>query len=325
MDRLILIEVRDRRLHLRGRQRVEQFPATIGRAYDNTIILDDRYVDAHHARLLLDDDGCIVLEDLGSVNGVLEGTNGPRTARLRLPSGGTARLGETVLRVVDAGHPVAPAIPRASESRFVRSLRQPAMAWALIAATALVFMGGVWLGSFDTIRVATLVSDAIFLVAGLAIWAGIWALVGRGLGSQPRFLSHLAIASAGILASTVLTVVVSWVEFLLPGGALRAVLQFSGQVLILATVLSLHLGLVSTMLPRRRRIVALASTLALIGLTQFTSWAEHDEFDTSLSYSDALEPIGAGLVHTRSLDQFLGDVTELQATVDTLAARADRR
>ena len=72
-------------------------PLTIGRAGDNTAVLDgDEYASAQHARVEAQRDGVWIL-DLGSTNGTW--VNGERMdGRHRLRDGDTVRIGETQLR-----------------------------------------------------------------------------------------------------------------------------------------------------------------------------------------------------------------------------------
>jgi len=324
MDRVILVEVRDRRLHLRSRHRLERFPISIGRAYDNDIIVDDRYVDAHHASLSLDDDGVVVIEDLESVNGVKDGLRGARAARIRLPSGGTVRLGETVLRMLDVGHNVARAVPLADEGRLVSALLTPTAAWCVVGGSVLLAMLLAWLRQYSGERAVVLISAALFLFLGLCIWAGIWAIVGRSQGGRGRFLTHLAIASLALSAATLWVAAMDYMEFLWPELALRPAIQYGGSVLIVAAALSAHLGLVSMLSRPRRMAIAGLATIVLLGLAEVGSWADENEFDNALHYSDVVRPMGAGLAHTVTLDRFLDDAGGLRADLDSLAERRNR-
>ena len=60
MEKIIFVELLDRREHLQQRFRIESFPLTIGRAYTNDIILEDRHVSPEHVRIRLDEDGKLV-------------------------------------------------------------------------------------------------------------------------------------------------------------------------------------------------------------------------------------------------------------------------
>lgn len=320
---MIILEVRDRRLHLLARQRVQEFPVRIGRAYDNDVILDDRHVDAHHAALSLDDDGVVVIEDLGSINGVRDGLRGASSPRLRLASGGTVRLGETVLRVLDAGHAVARAVPLAHESRLARLVRTPSAAWIAIGGSMLLSMLMASFRLYDGESAVAAVSAAFLVLALLSIWAGIWALVGRAQGGRAGFLTHLAIASAATAAGTLWVAAAGYLEFLWPDFPPRSFLESAGTCAVFVAALSAHLSLVTTMSRRRRLLTSGVVTLGLIGLVAIGELSESSGFDNGLHYSDVLRPMGRSVVHTVTLENFLGDAAAMRPELDSLARAED--
>ena len=70
---------------------------SIGRAAENTLVLDDDYVSSRHARLF-PHEGAWVVEDLGSTNGTyLDRTR--LTAPTVVPVGMPVRIGKTVLEL----------------------------------------------------------------------------------------------------------------------------------------------------------------------------------------------------------------------------------
>ena len=74
-----------------------QGPVTLGRASDSSLVLDDDFASAHHARLV-PRDGQWFVEDLGSTNG----TYLDRTKVVRptpVPIGVPVRIGKTVLEL----------------------------------------------------------------------------------------------------------------------------------------------------------------------------------------------------------------------------------
>jgi hypothetical protein len=319
----MILEVRDRRLNLLARQRVERFPVRIGRAYDNDVILDDRHVDGHHAVLYLDDDGVVVVEDLGSVNGVRDGLRGAASPRLRLPSGGTVRLGETVLRVLDAGHAVARAVPLAHESRLARLVRTRSAAWVAIGGSMLLSMLLASFRLYDGESAVAAVSAAFLVLALLSVWAGIWAIVGRAQGGRAGFLTHLAIASTATAAGTLWVAAAGYLEFLWPDLPARRFLESAGTCAVFIAALSAHLSLVSTMSRQRRLLTSGIVTLGLIALVGVGEMSDSSDFDNGLHYSDELRPLGQGLAHTVTLDNFLGDAAAMRPTLDSLARDED--
>ncbi len=72
-------------------------PITIGRAPDSTLVVDDEYASARHARLF-PHEGQWVVEDLGSTNGTWIGKT-RLTAPTVLQMGQSLRVGQTVLEL----------------------------------------------------------------------------------------------------------------------------------------------------------------------------------------------------------------------------------
>jgi hypothetical protein len=79
-----------------GRAFLLRGPVTLGRAADNTIVVEDPFASGHHARVWVDGGRCWV-EDLESTNGTC--VAGRRIAgRVELAPGAEVRIGDSVLR-----------------------------------------------------------------------------------------------------------------------------------------------------------------------------------------------------------------------------------
>ena len=85
MGEMISVEVLSRHRDVVARYRSDASATTVGRAYDNDIVVDDPAVAAHHLRIFRDEGGSLIAEDLGSANGLFEGDSDKRSARLPLP------------------------------------------------------------------------------------------------------------------------------------------------------------------------------------------------------------------------------------------------
>jgi len=72
-------------------------PVTIGRAPTSTVVIEDDYASANHARIV-PGDGEWIVEDLGSTNGTFVG-NKRVTTPVPLPVGVPLRVGQTVLQL----------------------------------------------------------------------------------------------------------------------------------------------------------------------------------------------------------------------------------
>ena len=76
----------------------------VGRGYDNDVVIDDPYVAARHLRVFRDEEGQLVAEDLGSVNGLYLDRDSRRRARILIDPERPLRVGYTLVRVRGPGY-----------------------------------------------------------------------------------------------------------------------------------------------------------------------------------------------------------------------------
>jgi hypothetical protein len=314
----IVVEVLDRHGAVTQRVRVERFPAVIGRAYTCDVILDDRHVDAQHARLALTETGGLVIEDLGSVNGLRLAGSASRTASCEVSGGTVVRLGQTTVRIVAADQPVPPALPLPRSGRLATMLEGTRAPLAVALAGLLLTLLTTWLQDPGSASAAAPLGVALAVAGGAALWAGTWALAGRITVHRPAFLPHFALTWLFLVATGVLGLVASYAEFLVPEWTALQVLEALGGILLLVALLYEQLGLATT-LSRRRRVVrsvvvvgALIALGALVGKT-----AESDEQYVRVGTS--LKPLPASLVPAGTPERFLERAATLQREVDRLA------
>ena len=70
MAAMMWIEVLGRDGEVLARERIEGDEARIGRAFDNDVVVNDPHVAPHHLRVHRGEDGVLVAEDLGNLNGL---------------------------------------------------------------------------------------------------------------------------------------------------------------------------------------------------------------------------------------------------------------
>jgi hypothetical protein len=193
MDEVIWIEVLSRHRAVVARHRCTSRGVRIGRAYTNDVILDDPYVAPEHAYIARDEDGRLVVEDLGTANGIHAADGRQRLDRLALDNDSLFRVGHTWLRLRRIDHAVAP------ERQFAQQSR----AWPVIAALAVALLaseaGSVWLGDYGEPKALSYVVPVVMLAAGVAVWSALWAIVSRVFAGQARFDRILIAALLGAL------------------------------------------------------------------------------------------------------------------------------
>lgn len=312
---------------VRERVRLGDAPLTIGRALDNGLVLDDPHVDAHHARLVRDPDGNVVLEDLGSVNRIDTTWEGRRD-RVPVTHGTTVTLGRTTLRIRDEQAVVPAAIPLHAASAGAEA---PARWHERTDGRAGIIAGALAIAAIDTWLQSTErgAASAVFgtLLVGAAMtiaWAGIWAIAGRVVLGQFRFLAHVTVVALAFAAFAVIDLLDGWSAFLFPSVESFALFQTFAMVGLLASLVAWHLGS-ATHLPRaqRWRIGAIAGVVVL-SLLGVSALLEEEAFTEAASFSGVIKPLSTSLVPTESTEEFTKSITDLRGEIDSLLVARDR-
>ena len=189
---VMFAEFLDHRGRVIRRARIDGFPATLGRARTNDVIIDDPKVCPQHAELVTMDDRGVVLRDLDSINGTRRTGYDQRVTELAVKSGTRFRMGDTTIRLLTPDHPVAATqIDRVSgiERLLPVRARGPALvgtAVLLIPLAIVQAMSATW----EAPATEALLSVMAFLSVGV-VWAGFWTLVNRLVARRYRFAEHL--------------------------------------------------------------------------------------------------------------------------------------
>lgn len=259
--RLALIELLDRDGRVRRTLDVHAWPLTLGRALDNTVVLDDPHVAPHHATLAIGAEGGLQLQVGASRNGVQLGARwldagaqaplGPADG----DSGALLQLGAQRLRIRLAGAPVAPELPLARPVVAGRAL------WAMLAAWVLIQAGHRWLQLDPGADFVEWLPWLLGVPAGLALWCGLWALGSKLFRHGFDFTSHAAIALRWLLAwellDALLPLAAAAIGWPLPWLAWR---QW-GLPLLTALLLRAHLR---QLLPQRTRAISISLAALLV-------------------------------------------------------------
>jgi pSer/pThr/pTyr-binding forkhead associated (FHA) protein len=320
-----------------------ELPLTVGRGLTNDLILDDPYVDARHARIALDESGAPLIEDLGSVNGLV--ANDARLeGRVPVQPGAEIRVGHTMLRFRDPAEPVSPALVDAvaapppapamvSEASPFGSTRARVAGivsrWAattrgrlLVAAVAMSAVAIYsWMGSSERSSVSEAFFASLAFASMIALWAGIWAVASRVSVQRFHFVGHVAVASLVTLGALVWTILAEWLSFFFPDASVADVVSGGMGLVLLSALVAGHLSLASAM-PRKRQwragFIAAGTALVIGGLATL---AEKDAFTDVPTFSGVVKPIASNWLPTATVDEFGTVMVKLKEQVDEMAKK----
>ncbi|WP_062061589.1 FHA domain-containing protein [Cellvibrio sp. OA-2007] len=294
------------------RSKVTHIPITIGRAYDNDIILDDPHTAAHHAQIELNQLDELIIADLGSHNGITLTNSRTNTRENFFVVDGDKvyRLGHTHLRVRTADYQVAAEVTDLTNHQWEGLLP------ALTGLVLLLVSGlmSTWLADLNQGTLSKYLLELVS-VFGFAIgWSGVWALFGKLFTGHARFGRHLFIASAGLAflelwehVSGLLAYALSW-EFLT---------RFNSHPLIVicATVLYFHMRTAGNKRPGRLKLILIALVLLGSTITMTKKYQASNHLSDEL-YMSHIYPPAVRLSRDHSLEEFMADMQSLKKQVD---------
>jgi hypothetical protein len=312
MDQVIWIEALARR-EVVLRQRVRGAVVTIGRAYDNDIVLDDPHVAAHHLRLQRGEDGGWSAEDLGSLNGAF--VNGARRDLALLDERTTVQIGQTGIRLRPAAFEVPPELP------LERARPRWPLALICLAALSGLLALLMWLNETGEPKLSAYLALPIEVGVAVAAWAAVWGVLARIFTGRAQYARHLLIASAGLLALVLFQPLAQLGAFALSLPALAGY-DFVAVWLVLATVCFFH----QRAFGRSRLALKAAGMLLLAALgigIQFLSMADDRSRNNqpATALLETLLPPNLRLAQPQAQTAFFAAAAGLQTALDASRAQ----
>lgn len=163
---------------------------SIGRAWNNTITVQDQFVDANHLTITLDEGNCLSATDNNTLNGSEINGQHLHDDVQTLELNHVIRIGDTSITIHDANSDVEPAIERSVWfSPKVRSMS----VWVMLALTALtvvVALAESWLGSVREYQFRDGVTVVLGLILTFFVWIVSFGSMGKLLRGESNMKSH---------------------------------------------------------------------------------------------------------------------------------------
>lgn len=291
--------------------RTETFPVTLGRGYDNDIILQDMHISAAHARIDLRD-GRWVLTDLGSLNGTFINDDPKRAgAPVTLNSGDRLRIGELEISVYSAQHPIDAAVKAMKARPWLNTLQKPLLVWGLFALALATLGTWTYLETWSE-EVTLAVFGTMLMAAGIAVvWAGLWSVVGRLLIHKSCFRGHLAFISLFMLCSIICWYVASYITFLTSESWISVAIDSLINMALLAFFVFGNLALATKIKSRRRLTSSFLFAIGLIGGALTIGAIASQKFNPYANYPSRLLPYLSELTWTKTSAEFMEENRQL--------------
>ena len=302
----IIIEEVNRLGHVTGRHSFDQFPVTIGRGYQNDLIIDDPYVSVEHVCINETDNGWLI-EDKQSENGIKYRLHSTQSHVNHLNSGDEMTLGRTRLRLLSPWHPVAKTHLLPTKTSLSKILAHPAVATCTVLLALILLLVENQLSTAVKTGFEKLLASAFPTFIFALVWAGIWAFVGRVITHRASFLPHFIAALMVFIISMTTASISSYITYNLSTTFPASLLEFFIIGFTIAGLFYINLTN-STNLNKRSNLItshAVAWSMLLMGL--FMQYVNKPEFSHAPEYASELKPPFAKVVSSQSLEDFIKD------------------
>lgn len=285
---------------------------TLGRDLTSDLILDDPYVCPHHARLY-EREGRLVIEDLGSVNGVSRAPGGIRIDHLEIESGESLRVGHTTLRYRNATSPLPPTLVDRSGAGPLRQLERPRFLAVLYLFAPLLLLLTTYLETTTRLEVDKLLLTPIIAVLILLLWAALWAFANRILSYRWHFAIHLGIGCAGLISMQLWETLNGYLSFALNLDYAYGALEHLGQTLLVAILIFAHLRFVSFAPSRSLARAAGIISLTVLGISLLPAVSERGDFNPAPAFQVTLKSPLFNFVPRKNADLFFKEIEKMPA------------
>ncbi|HET7923674.1 MAG TPA: FHA domain-containing protein [Rhodanobacteraceae bacterium] len=306
----IWVEVLSRLHHhdVAARYRFTDVPITIGRAYDNDVVIDDPHVAAHHLRITRGENGALVAEDLGSLNGLYVDRARKRSKEVTLDAGHELSIGATVLRVRTAVHEVP------AETPMLRGLPYwPSAILCIVGVFALAALD-LWLSETSEPKAIRYFTPLLILTVAVSVWTTAWSVLTRVFTGRARFGLHFLIVAAGLLGYSVYSQLAEMGAFAWSWTAL-ANSSYVVAWLFLGGIVFAHLLVVNKARRPLKLVVALILVAAGIAM-QTLKQSEYRSTYGQPALLGRLEPPALRLVSPQREQAFFTDSEAIRARLD---------
>ena len=311
---------------MRQAWRIERWPATIGRALDNDVVLTDPHVAAYHASIGVDDPGApgrLAVHAGDTRNGLAVG-------RERLRAGETKTIvedgrdldlsiGRTQLRLRLPGHALAPEMALAPVA--TREQRWWPTSVLALAVLALV-LGNTWLDTDPDNLSRALANTVLTTLTGAVLWCGVWALLSKTFTRQGSFGWHLRVFTVASLAMIALSALPPLLAFSFSWPWLTD-FSFVAVYAALATAVYFHLLAVEPARERLMRAVVASGFAAAVAVSLWFNVQRTGRLGEEL-YMNHLFPPQLRAAKPVSVDRFIDGLAPAQAILDRKAREPGR-
>ena len=287
----------------------QQGVLSVGRGYDNNLVLTDAHVAPQQLKLQWNgnDWTLIVLDDTNPV--LLNGEPvSPASSTQRgiatVRSGDRLVVGRTAMTAYLPDHVLAPTRTLLLSGFLRRRLASVWMAFAiLLLVCGLHVLGAYYLAATD-LKWQNSLLLGVFSGVFYLFWAGLWSLAGRVLHHHSHFALQLIATCAVLLLWSVLDIASLVLEYTTHQLLLVELIDYAVVFFFVAILLRLNFTF-ATSIERPGRLAAVVSAVLVVSIFGIQYLVQKNDFSTEPVYSRLLLPPVLDVIDGESIDAYL--------------------
>lgn len=316
----IIVQLVTRSKKVLSSQKIESDHVTIGRAYDNDIILQDDHVCPNHAQIKMLEDGSVLLENLSEVNGIQDLKNGKLEPITTVKSGDVFAFGKVFIRILQPDHPIAPTkklnvfedISRIANNWFV------AISFALVFFLSFTFQS--YVGTFDEIIWSKIIAKSLMVVLGLLTLPALITLFTWLFKREIKFFAATSFCFCLIILLQWISAFNNVLYFNVGYPTIILLLADLAEVVIFTVFLWGALYLMSNMSQKKISVISSSLVIVLYTLTHFSN--QSDKVKLAPNYSAQIFPSSFMFVQPVSAKEYTHNLAQ---KFDAASKESERR
>ncbi len=306
----IIIEEIGRNKKLLARHKFLTNKVTLGRGYNNSVILSDPHICPEHLSIEFDGENWLV-KDNNSINGSFLAESKQNADQHIIHSGDIIRLGKSFIRIILPNHPVESTVPFSFFEGLIDFLRKPLIIAFNIAFFTLIAGLMFYLNQPSDVNFTQVIVRAIGITLMFATWPVMIALISHFNKHEARIVTQLAVSFAFFNLMWFSDVFESIVAFNLSANWSLDNLIALVPIALAFLMIWLNCYIGFHMSKRKRTIIALSITTVLFGGGYMIQLSKQPDFSVLPNYDATIMNPVFKFAPSSSVDEFIEDTNKL--------------
>ncbi len=321
----IIIEEISRNHKLIHRHKLSRNKVSIGRNYQNDIILTDPHICPQHLSLKYYQ-GIWYLNDNNSVNGTLLENNQDKRQDAHqqvINDGDVIILGKSQLRVLFSDHQVSDTIALSPFESLIDLIRHPIAVFISLALFMLIAGNISYLNQQVETNISQLFVSAFSMSLLFSLWPAGVALVSHLTKNEPRILAQFGISFVFFILMWFSDLLEEVVAFNSASNSALGLLITLLPILLAFSLFWLNSYIGFHMSAKRRVVVAISITALLFGGTYLLQYSKKREFNPHPNYNATIMAPVFLVAPSNSVDHFIKQSNDLFEQANKAALEED--